>query len=815
MEKFQVSGMSCAACVAHVEKAVSAVTGVRSVAVNLLTQSMTVEYDPPATADAIVAAVTAIGYGAVPENSPQKQITAVDEVALLVRRLIASLALLLPLMYLSMGVGMWGWPAPDFLHSVVVNGSVQLVLTAVILLINRKFFINGVKGARSGAPNMDTLVALGAGAAFLYSTATLFAPSHPHFYFESAAMIVTLITVGKLLEAISKGRATNAIKALLQLAPPTAVLLRDGVEVTVAAEDIQIGDIFLVRPGDRLPADGEVVGGESAVDESSLTGESLPIDKAAGDRVSAGTLVQNGTLTCVATRVGADTALQQIIKTVEDAAASKAPIARIADKVAGVFVPAVLTVAAITLGIWWIVNGNFAFALTRAVSVLVISCPCALGLATPVAVMVGSGKSARHGILFKTAASLETVGKIRVIALDKTGTVTKGAPKVTDILPQPSVTADELLTLAASLEAGSEHPLAKAIREEAAVRGLPLREVSGFSALAGSGVQAFCDGQLLRGGSPAYLRSQGIAVEDGSRYATQGKTPLAFVLGDRLLGLIAVADTVKEDSADAVRELKNLGLRVVLLTGDNHRTAEAIAKTVGIDEVIAEVKPNQKDAVIRRLQEEHGRVAMVGDGINDAPALTRADCGIAIGAGADVAIDAADVVLTRSSLRDAAAAVRLSRRTLRNIHQNLFWAFFYNVIAIPLAAGVWIPLTGWTLSPMIGAAAMSLSSFCVVTNALRLNFGDPHNPRRDRPRRAIRSSAKKGGQTVMTKTLHIEGMMCMHCRRHAEEALNALEGVTATVDLESKTATVTGAQLDDAALTAAIVAAGYQVTSIE
>ncbi|MBP3937259.1 MAG: heavy metal translocating P-type ATPase [Clostridia bacterium] len=819
MEKFNVNGMSCAACVAHVEKAVRGVAGVREVSVNLLTNSMTVDYAAPATTERICAAVTAAGYAAFPESTPEIKKTPESDVRRLVKRLVWGLVLLLPLMYLSMGHGMWGWPVPAVLHSPLANGIAQLLLTAAVLVINRKFFISGTKGALHGAPNMDTLVALGSGASFVYSAAELaFSTAngqHTHFYFESAAMIVVLITVGKLLEAVSKGRTTNAIKSLMQLTPPAATLLQDGAEVSVPVDDVKIGDTFLVRPGDRVPVDGEVISGESAVDESSLTGESLPVDKAVGDHVAAGTLVQNGTLTCTATRVGADTTLRQIIRTVEEAAASKAPIARTADKVAGVFVPVVLGVALVTLVIWLVAGETFAFALARAISVLVISCPCALGLATPVAIMVGSGKSARYGILFKTAAALETTGKSAVVALDKTGTVTEGEPKVTNISPLSPVTEEELLGFAASLEAGSEHPLAKAIREEAAARGLQPQPVEGFTALAGSGVKATMGGHTMLGGSLSFLRSQGIDAGDGQEFAKQGKTPMGFALDGRPLGIIAVADTVKADSAEAVAALKKLGLRVVLLTGDDRRTAAAIARTVGIDEVIAEVKPNEKEAVIRRLQaESDGPVTMVGDGINDAPALTRADIGIAIGAGSDVAIDAADVVLMHSSLRDVAAAVRLSRRTIRNIHQNLFWAFFYNVIAIPLAAGAWIPLTGWTLSPMIGAAAMSLSSFCVVINALRLNFGDPHNSRRDRPRKGL-AKPKKGGPAVMTKTLHIEGMMCMHCRRHAEEALNALEGVTATVDLESKTATVTGEALDNAALTKAIADAGYQVTSIE
>ena len=818
--QFQVTGMSCAACVAHVEKAVRAVEGVAAVSVNLLTNSMNVEFAAPATADGICHAVSAAGYGASPVGEVIKPTAVSDtETPKMIKRLIASIAILLPLMYLSMGHSMWGWPVPAFLQNPVAAGVMQLLLTAIVMIINQKFFVNGWKGAVHGAPNMDTLVALGAGAAFVYSTVELFAmighpTDHAHFYFESAAMILTLITVGKTLEALSKGRTTDAIRGLMELSPPTAVLLRDGEEVAVPVDDLRIGDRFLVRPGDRLPVDGVVVSGESAVDESSLTGESLPVDKAAGDSVSAGTLVQNGTLTCEATRVGADTTLRQIIRTVEEAAATKAPIARVADKVAGVFVPAVLGIALLTFVIWMLADKELWFALARAISVLVISCPCALGLATPVAIMVGSGKAARHGVLFKTATALETTGKIGVVALDKTGTVTEGKPRVTDILPAEDIREEDLLALAASLEAGSEHPLARAIREEAAARGLPLQEVENFVALAGNGVSATVGEHTLLGGSIAFLREHGIEFADAAALADAGKTPVGFALDGKALGVMAIADTVKADSAEAIRELEALGIDVVLLTGDNRRTARAIADTVGIDEVVAEVKPNDKEAVIRRLQQERGvPVAMVGDGINDAPALTRADIGLAIGAGTDVALDAADVVLMRSSLRDVAAAIRLSRRTLRNIHQNLFWAFFYNAIAIPVAAGAFISAFGWELSPMLGAAAMSLSSVCVVANALRLNFGNPYDSRRDKPRHLPKNSTK--GEATMTKTMHIEGMMCPHCQRHATEALNALDGVTATVDLAAGTATVTGEHLDDAMLTKAIVDAGYQVTSIE
>ena len=822
MQTFHVTGMTCAACVAHVEKAVRSVEGVAAVTVNLLTNSMNVDYTAPATADRICAAVSAAGYGATPADTPVAKAPDVTdtETPRMLRRLIAGVIVLLPLMYLSMGRMMWGWPIPAFLHHPVANGLMQLLLTAIVMVINQKFFIGGFKGAIHGAPNMDTLVALGSGAAFVYSVAQLFAltadpAANVHFYFESAAMILVLITVGKTLESYSKGRTTDAIRGLMELSPPTATIMRDGKELTVPVDELQVGDNFLVRPGDRIPVDGTVIGGESAVDESSLTGESLPVDKAVGDAVSAGTLVQNGTLTCTATHVGADTTLRQIIRTVEEAAATKAPIARVADKVAGVFVPVVLGIALVTFVIWMLTGSDVGFALARAISVLVISCPCALGLATPVAIMVGSGKSARHGILFKTATALEVTDKLGVVALDKTGTVTEGKPRVTDILPAANVREDDLLAIAASLEAGSEHPLAHAIRQEAAARALPLQEVESFSALPGNGVTATVDGHRLLGGSVAFLRQQGIDVPETDSLAAEGKTPVGFALDGRALGLIAIADTVKQDSAAAIAELQQLGVEVVLLTGDNRRTAEAIAKTVGITDVIAEVKPGDKDAVIRRLQTEHtAPVAMVGDGINDAPALTRADIGMAIGAGSDIALDAADVVLMKSSLRDVAAAIRLSRRCLRNIHQNLFWAFFYNTIAIPVAAGAFITAFGWTLSPMLGAAAMSLSSVCVVTNALRLNFGDPYNAKHDKPRR-VRQSPAKGGTTAMTKTMHIEGMMCPHCQRHATEALNALPGVTATVDLASGTATVTGEQLDDAVLTKAIVDAGYTVTSIE
>ena len=822
MQAFHVTGMTCAACVAHVEKAVRSVEGVAAVTVNLLTNSMNVDYTAPATADRICAAVSAAGYGATPADPPAAKAPDVTdtETPRMLRRLIAGVIVLLPLMYLSMGHMMWGWPIPAFLHHPAANGLMQLLLAAIVMVINQKFFIGGFKGAIHGAPNMDTLVALGSGAAFVYSVAQLFAltvdpAADMHFYFESAAMILVLITVGKTLESYSKGRTTDAIRGLMELSPPTATIMRDGKELTVPVDELRVGDNFLVRPGDRIPVDGTVIGGESAVDESSLTGESLPVDKAVGDAVSAGTLVQNGTLTCTATHVGADTTLRQIIRTVEEAAATKAPIARVADKVAGVFVPVVLSIALVTFVIWMLTDGDVGFALARAISVLVISCPCALGLATPVAIMVGSGKSARHGILFKTATALEVTGKLGVVALDKTGTVTEGKPCVTDILPAANVREDDLLAIAASLEAGSEHPLAHAIRQAAAARALPLQEVESFSALPGNGVTATVDGHRLLGGSVAFLRQQGIDVPETDSLAAAGKTPVGFALDGRALGLIAIADTVKQDSAAAIAELQQLGVEVVLLTGDNRRTAEAIAKTVGITDVIAEVKPGDKDAVIRRLQTKHtAPVAMVGDGINDAPALTRADIGMAIGAGSDIALDAADVVLMKSSLRDVAAAIRLSRRCLRNIHQNLFWAFFYNTIAIPVAAGAFITAFGWTLSPMLGAAAMSLSSVCVVTNALRLNFGDPYNAKHDKPRR-VRQSPTKGGTTAMTKTMHIEGMMCPHCQRHATEALNALPGVTATVDLASGTATVTGEQLDDAVLTKAIVDAGYTVTSIE
>ena len=841
MERFQVTGMSCAACSAHVEKAVAAVPGVKEVSVSLLTNSMAVQYAAPATAEGICAAVRDAGYGAQPEREEEAAAALEDtETPKMRRRLIASVVLLVPLLYVSMGTMLWGWPVPPILEDMLGMGIYELVLTVAIMVINRKFFISGWAGLKHRAPNMDTLVALGAGAAFVYSTAALgmmaydYAigdkmAAHPlmeEFYFESAAMILTLITVGKTLEAHSKGRTTNAIRSLMDLAPKTANVLRDGKEITVPVEALALDDVFVVRPGESIPVDGVVIDGAGAVDESALTGESLPVDKAAGDMVSAATLNQSGFLTCRATRVGKDTTIHQIIRLVEDAAATKAPVAKVADKVSGVFVPAVIAVAAVTLVVWLVSGAAFGFALARAISVLVISCPCALGLATPVAIMVGSGLGAKHGVLFKTAASLEQAGKTQIVVLDKTGTVTQGQPHVTDVLCAPDTAEAELLQCAAALEAKSEHPLARAVTAYTEEQRVPVPETADFSALPGHGVRAMLGGDALTGGNAALMRSLGVDVsalqQQGDALAQAGKTPLYFARAGKLLGVIAVADVVKPDSADAVRTLRNLGVQVALLTGDNRRTAEAIGAQVGVDAVLADVLPDGKEAELRRLA-DYGATAMVGDGINDAPALTRADTGIAIGAGADVALDAADVVLMKSSLMDVAAAIRLSRQTLKNIHENLFWAFFYNTIGIPLAAGVLYPAFGITLSPMIAAAAMSLSSFCVVMNALRLNLFDPYNPKHDAAQAAKRppvhlpepETKPEKEELLMTKTMTIEGMMCMHCQGRVEKALNALDGVTATVDLEAKTATVTcPADTDDAVLKKAVTDAGYEVVSI-
>lgn len=856
MKRFSISGMTCAACSAHVEKAVRAVPGVREVSVSLLTNSMSVDFSAPATEQGICDAVSAAGYSAAPEKSAGERAPQADREALedretprLARRLIASLALLVPLLYVSMGHVMWGWPIPDGLAGNPLSiGIYELLLSGAVMVINQRFFISGFQSLRHGAPNMDTLVALGSGAAFGYSAAALFAlcgtvwsgdAEHAahwlhEFYFESAAMILTLITVGKLLEARSKGKTTNAIKSLMDLAPKTARLLRDGMEATVSVEEVQVGDVFLVRPGESIPVDGRVTEGESAVDESALTGESVPVDKAPGSPVSAATLNQNGSLTCAATRVGRDTTLSQIIDMVENAAASKAPIAKVADRVSGIFVPTVIAIALVSGGIWLAAGESFGFALARAISVLVISCPCALGLATPVAIMVGSGLGAKNGILFKTAAALEAAGKTDIVVLDKTGTITQGKPHVTELCPADGVSETELLTAAAALEARSEHPLSRAIREELERRGLPCVPAQSFQALPGHGIEGVIDGRPAFGGSASLLEQRGLLTpalrEQGEALAAQGKTPLFFVLGGRVLGIAAVADVVKPDSAAAVGELQALGLRVVMLTGDNRRTARAIAAQVGVETVISDVLPNDKEAVVRKLS-EYGKVAMVGDGINDAPALTRADTGIAIGAGADVALEAADVVLMKSGLLDVPAAIRLSRQVLRNIHENLFWAFFYNCIGIPLAAGALIPAFGLQLNPMFGAAAMSLSSFCVVTNALRLNLFDlravwPGGARQPvslpeslfpapETQTCPAVPPEKTEEISMKKTIHIEGMMCAHCVAHVREALEAL-GVEAQVTLEGGTAVVSGAQLPgDEALRAAVTAAGYSVTAID
>ena len=842
-EKFNVTGMTCAACSAHVEKAVAAVEGVSEVTVSLLTNSMSVQYDAPASAQAICQAVQMAGYGASPEQKAQTNAQAArealedHETPKLARRLIASLVLLIPLMYVSMGALMWGWPIPaGFRENPMAIGLYQLLLTTAVMVINQRFFISGVTSLIHGGPNMDTLVAMGSAAAYLYSVAMLFAMSGDaahaeHYlhelYFESAAMILTLITVGKLLEARSKGKTTNAIKSLMDLAPKTARVLRGGKEETIPAEEVQIGDTFLVRPGESIPVDGRVVEGESAVNEAALTGESLPVDKQPGSLVSAATLNQNGFLTCTATRVGGDTTLSQIIEMVENAAATKAPIAKVADKVSGIFVPAVIGIALVTFVVWMLVGETFGFALARAISVLVISCPCALGLATPVAIMVGSGLGAKNGVLFKTASALEAAGKIDFVILDKTGTVTEGKPQVTDLRPNEEITKEELLAVAAALEEKSEHPLAKAIREHAQKEGLTYEP--------GHGVQGNINGARAIGGNAVLMQEQGLLTESmkraGEALAEEGKTPLYFALGTKLLGIIAVADVVKPDSAQAIRELEGMGIQTIMLTGDNRRTAEAIGRQVGLQKVISDVLPGDKEAVVRSLS-TLGKTAMVGDGINDAPALTRADVGIAIGAGADVALDAADVVLMKSSLLDVPAAIRLSRQVLRNIHENLFWAFFYNCIGIPLAAGVLIPVLGWQLNPMFGAAAMSLSSFCVVMNALRLNLFQVHSAKRDVPRKKIplpdtlpglmdRNApcpiSEKKEENKMTKTVYVEGMMCAHCQAHVQKALEGVTGVTgAEVSLEDKKAVVTLAQdVSDEALMNAVKEAGYEATRCE
>ena len=803
MEQYTVTGMSCAACSARVEKAVSKVPGVTACSVSLLTNSMGVE-GTASQADIIKAVVDA-GYGASVKGEDtaaasvsyqaEEEALADHETPVLKKRLLASLGFLMVLMYFSMGHMMWGWPVPAFFeNNHVAMGLLQLLLAAIVMVINQKFFINGFRGLLHKAPNMDTLVALGSGASFVWSTYALFALSDAQlrgdmdgvmtymheFYFESAAMILTLITVGKMLEARSKGKTTDALKGLMKLAPKTAVVLRDGKETTVPIAQVRKGDVFVVRPGENIPVDGVVLEGSSAVNESALTGESIPVDKETGDLVSAATVNQSGFLRCEATRVGEDTTLSQIIKMVSDAAATKAPIAKIADRVSGVFVPAVITIAVLTTFGWLLLGETLGFALARGISVLVISCPCALGLATPVAIMVGNGMGAKNGILFKTAVSLEETGRVEIVALDKTGTITKGEPVVTDLLPAEGVTEMELLSMAGSLEKKSEHPLAKAVLKKAEEEPVTISEVSEFTALPGNGISGRLNGEELLGGNLTFISSRVTVSEtikkEAQTLAGEGKTPLFFAIGGRLAGIIAVADTIKEDSPKAVKELQNMGIHVVMLTGDNERTAKAVGAQAGVDEVIAGVLPDGKESVIRSLKSK-GKVAMVGDGINDAPALTRADIGIAIGAGTDVAIDAADVVLMKSRLSDVPAAIRLSRATLRNIHENLFWAFFYNIIGIPLAMGVWIPLFGWQLNPMFGAAAMSLSSFCVVSNALRLNFFDMYRSDRDKK---IKEKKKKETKT-MEKTLKVEGMMCEHCEARVKKALEAVPGVESAV----------------------------------
>ena len=844
MEQYNVTGMSCAACAARVEKAVNGVEGVTSCSVSLLTNSMGVE--GTASPAAIIAAVEKAGYGAT-KKGEAKAAPSADEDALqdretpvLKKRLIASVALLIPLMYVSMGHMMWGWPLPRFFDdNHVAMGLVQMLLAAVIMLINKKFFISGFRSLWHRAPNMDTLVALGSGVSFVWSVGVLFAMTRAtvdgdheavmklmmSFYFESAAMILTLITVGKMLEARSKGKTTDALKGLMKLAPKTAVLLRDGKEVEVPIESVAAGDIFVVRPGENIPVDGVVLEGSSAVNEAALTGESIPVDKAVGDTVSAATVNQSGYLKCRATRVGEDTTLSQIIRMVSDAAATKAPIAKIADKVSGVFVPVVISIAVVTLLVWLLVGQQFGYALARGISVLVISCPCALGLATPVAIMVGNGVGAKNGILFKTAVSLEQAGKVDVVALDKTGTITSGEPQVTDVIPF-GMSEVELLKLAASVEQRSEHPLAKAINAHADAKGVLCERIAGFRALVGNGVSAMVLGQTVIGGSLRFMETQTDVPENVKRQAEMlsddGKTPLLFARDGVLIGMIAVADTMKADSPAAIQALRNMGIRVVMLTGDNERTARAIGKAAGVDEVIAGVLPDGKEAVIRDLA-KYGKVAMVGDGINDAPALTRADIGIAIGAGTDVAIDAADVVLMHSRLSDVPAAIRLSRATLKNIYENLFWAFIYNIIGIPLAAGVFIPLFGWELNPMFGAAAMSLSSFCVVTNALRLNLFKLHDASHDHPRRKRTVQAAPAApeapaapacacDTPAALTLDVEGMMCPHCEATVKKALEALPFIeSAAADHEANAVTVTlSGDFDETAVKAAIEKAGYE-----
>nr|WP_302763955.1 heavy metal translocating P-type ATPase [uncultured Blautia sp.] len=850
MEQYQVTGMSCAACSARVEKAVSHVPGVTFCSVSLLTNSMGVEGS--ASPQDIIKAVEEAGYGASLKGSDSQQSSASQaaealadhETPILKKRLIASVGFLLVLMYFSMGHMMWGWPVPQwFEHNHVAMGLLQLLLAGIVMVINQKFFISGFKSLWHRSPNMDTLVALGSMASFVWSVYVLFAMTGAQvsgdmaavenymmdFYFESAAMILTLITVGKMLEARSKGKTTDALKSLMKLAPKTAVVIRSGQETTIPVEQVHKGDIFVVRPGENIPVDGVVLEGTSAVNESALTGESIPVDKAAGDMVSAATVNQSGFIRCEASRVGEDTTLSQIIKMVSDAAATKAPIAKIADRVSGIFVPAVITIAVITTIVWLLTGQTFGYALARGISVLVISCPCALGLATPVAIMVGNGMGAKNGILFKTAVSLEETGKVQIVALDKTGTITSGQPEVTDILPAEGFSEEQLLTLAFSLEQKSEHPLAKAVLKKAEERKLHAYEISDFQALPGNGLSGIMNSQTLMGGSMKFISSR-VSVPDSLKQqaehlAEQGKTPLLFASDNKLAGIIAVADVIKEDSPQAVKELQNMGIQVVMLTGDNEKTARAIGKQAGVDEVIAGVLPDGKESVIRSLKKQ-GKVAMVGDGINDAPALTRADIGIAIGAGTDIAIDAADIVLMKSRLSDVPAAIRLSRATLRNIHENLFWAFFYNVIGIPLAAGVWIPIFGWTLNPMFGAAAMSLSSFCVVTNALRLNLFKVHDASRDKkikqavsilPEKDYNESNKEKETTSMVKiTVNVEGMMCPHCEAHVNEAIKAAFQAEDVVSSHEKKTTVftSPEHVDEDKIREVIKNAGYEVTGI-
>lgn len=832
MKQYNVTGMSCASCVARVEKAVNKVEGVTSCSVNLLTNSMSVDGD--VNSSDVISAVEKAGYGASLKGNSSKENKTNDEplkdteTPKLKKRLFSSLIFLLLLMYISMGHMMWGFPLPSILaNNHIAMGLIQLLLTGIIMVINQKFFISGFKALIHRSPNMDTLVALGAGASFIYSVYALFAMTNAQvnndmslvmkymdeFYFESAGMILTLITLGKMLESYSKGKTTNAIKGLMNLAPKKATILVDNVEKVVPIEEVKIGDIFIVKPGENIPVDGVVIEGESAVNESALTGESIPVDKTVGDNVSGATVNQSGFIKCKATNVGEDTTLSQIIKMVSDASATKAPIAKVADKVSGVFVPIVISIAVVTIIVWLLCGATFGNALVRGISVLVISCPCALGLATPVAIMVGNGVGAKNGILFKNATSLETTGKVSYVLLDKTGTITNGTPVVTDIIPSENYTQDDLLSYASSLESKSEHPLAKAVVQKAIDSNIKNLDTTDFKSLTGNGVSAKINGKTIVGGSVKHISSitntDENIIKQADDLATKGKTPLLFVMDNQLLGIIAVADVVKSDSPKAIKELQNMGIKVVMVTGDNEKTAQAIAKESGVDEVIADVLPDGKEKVVTQYKEK-GMVAMVGDGINDAPALTRADIGIAIGAGTDVAIDSADIVLMKSKLTDVSGAIRLSRGTLRNIHENLFWAFIYNVIGIPLAAGVWIPIFGWTLSPMFGAAAMSLSSFCVVTNALRLNFLNIRSSKRDRK---IKNKTNKKEKNTMTTTLKINGMMCPHCEATVKTALESIDGVTsAEVSHESGTAVVTlSKEVSEDVLKKAVVDKGYTV----